>query len=233
MKVSKIKRIRIPENLTQLAYKSIRESILTGSLSDEDRLSEERFATELGISKSPIREALRCLAVEGLITISPRRGSRIVRFGAEEVTEIFDLREVLEVLAVNHLRVTPEFISALRAVVERCEVFIKAGKPRNFLAEDTLFHNLLVKACHKRFLWRVFRNLQDYVQLIRLKALVLPGRPSRSHQEHRKIVAAIEHGDLARAAQLLQDHIRGVKTDVLQAIQDEARSVPATLSGSG
>jgi len=229
----RVKRIRVPENLTELAYKAIRESILTGDLGAEDRLSEELLATQLGVSKSPVREALNRLAVEGLIEISPRRGTQVAQFGPEEVTEIFDLRETLEMLAMKRLRVTPELLSDLRSVIERCKTFIETGDRKKFLIEDARFHDLLIQASQNRFLCRTFRNLQDHIQLIRLKSMVLPGRPKRSHQEHREIVMALEQDKLPRVEQLLREHIRAVKDDLLQSMQHAVAGAPAELSGGG
>ena len=89
-------RLRIPENLTQQAYRAIQTEIITGQFDRRKRLTEEYFASRFGISKSPIREALNRLEAEGLISILPRRGAFVIDFSIEDVREIYELREALE-----------------------------------------------------------------------------------------------------------------------------------------
>src|SRR5690349_16822452 len=102
-----MKKLKIPSNLTTLAYNSIKEYILDGRLDDDSRLTEEFLSTQLGISKSPIREALNRLEAEGLIRIEPRKGAYLRRLSVEEVGELYDLREALETHAVRTAKLTP------------------------------------------------------------------------------------------------------------------------------
>lgn len=229
---AKVRRIRIPDNLTELAYKAIRESILAGDITVQDRLSEDRFATELGISKSPVREALHRLAVEGLIEISPRRGTSLPQYGPREVIEIFEFREAVEALAIRLLHRTPELISELRSLINRCEPLVQARDRKKFMVEDARFHYLLVEASGNRFLLRTFRNLQDHIRLVWLKAIRLPGRPewAWAHHEHRKILQALEPGDKVLTERLIREHIQAVKIDLVRSMQESpsaAGNVPA------
>src|ERR1035438_1070987 len=105
-----MRKLKIPTNLTALAYKSIKEYILEGGLDQEYRLTEEFLSTQLGISKSPIREALNRLEAEGLIRIEARRGAYLRSFTNKEVNDLYDVREALEVHAVR----TGVFPSVLR-----------------------------------------------------------------------------------------------------------------------
>src|SRR5215469_14007133 len=96
-----MKKLKIPSNLTTLAYNSIKEYILEGRLDEDSRLTEEFLSTQLGISKSPIREALNRLETEGLIRIEPRKGAYLRRLSVDEVAELYDLREALEAHVVR------------------------------------------------------------------------------------------------------------------------------------
>src|SRR5579872_637662 len=109
-----MKKLKIPSNLTTLAYNSIKDYILEGRLDENSRLTEEFLSTQLGISKSPIREALNRLEAEGLIRIEPRKGAYLRRLSAEEVTELYDLREALETHVVRTARLTPALLGDLR-----------------------------------------------------------------------------------------------------------------------
>jgi len=109
-----MKKIKAPQNLTALAYENIKNYILREDLDEETRLTEESLSTQLGISKSPVREALNSLHTEGLIRIESRRGAYLRRFTAQEVKDLYDLREALEVYAVGAAIVTPELLANLR-----------------------------------------------------------------------------------------------------------------------
>lgn len=225
-----IKQLRVPENLTELAYRAIRESILSGDITLEDRLSEERLATQLGISKSPIREAINRLGVEGLVEISPRRGTRVTHYDPSSVAQLFEVREALETLAIRLLRAPADLVAELRGLTERCEAYVRDRDLKRFTIEDIRFHGLLVEATGNRFLLRTFRNLQDHVQLVRVKSIHLPGRPDRSQREHRRIVAALVKGAVAEAEELLREHIRAVKEDVVRHLSEQIRVAAAGSS---
>src|SRR6478672_3410109 len=108
-----MQKLSIPANLTQLAYRSIKGYILDGRLDEHSRLTEEFLSTQLGISKSPIREALNRLETEGLIKIEPRKGAYLRRLSPDEVTELYDLREALETHVVRTAKLTPELFAEL------------------------------------------------------------------------------------------------------------------------
>src|SRR2546426_208867 len=101
-------------SLTDQAHRSIKRFILAGNLDTEERLTESFFADRLGISKSPIREALNALQNEGLLRIEPRKGIFIYRFSAKEITDLYELREALEVFATQTVEITADLIAALR-----------------------------------------------------------------------------------------------------------------------
>src|ERR1700737_1113635 len=109
-----MKRLKIRPNLTSLAYKSIKEYILEGGLYEETRLTEELLSDQLGISKSPIREALNRLEAEGLVRIEARRGAYLPTFSMKEIDELYDLREALEVHATRTAKVTPALVAELK-----------------------------------------------------------------------------------------------------------------------
>ena len=134
--VTGIRRLTAPQNLTTLAYDSIKRHILEGKLDEDTRLTEEFLSNRLGISKSPVREALNSLQTEGLIHIEPRRGARLRRFSVKEVKNLYDLRETLEVYAVSHAQVTPGLLADLARSVERTRRFVKANDKIKHIEEE-------------------------------------------------------------------------------------------------
>src|SRR5262249_29644413 len=121
-----MRKLKIPTNLTSLAYKSIKEYILEGRLDEESRLTEEFLSGQLGISKSPIREALNRLEAEGLIRIEARRGAYLRSFSNKEVDDLYDVREALEVHAVRTAKFPQVLIKELRASVKRLRGYLKS-----------------------------------------------------------------------------------------------------------
>jgi len=112
-------RMKIPENLTQQAYRLIRDGILRGQLKDSQRLTEDYFAQEFQISKSPIREALNRLETEGLIKIVPRRGAFVRDFSIKDVEEIYEMREILEAAVIRGIEVNKKLAEQLRKSREK------------------------------------------------------------------------------------------------------------------
>src|SRR5690349_11502168 len=135
-----MKKLKIPSNLTTLAYSSIKEYILDGRLDENSRLTEEFLSTQLGISKSPIREALNRLETEGLIRIEPRKGAYLRRLSADEVGELYDLREALETHVVRTAKVTPALFAGLRASLKRQRAFLKSNDKARYIEEDGYYH---------------------------------------------------------------------------------------------
>jgi DNA-binding GntR family transcriptional regulator len=98
---TRLRELRKIPNLTELTYDSIKKSVLTGSFEPSFRLTEEHIASQLGISKSPVREALNRLEIEGLIRIEPRRGAFVKEFSAKEISDLFNMRIVLELHSIS------------------------------------------------------------------------------------------------------------------------------------
>jgi DNA-binding GntR family transcriptional regulator len=131
-----MQKLSTPQNLTALAYESIKKSILEGNLGDDVRLTEESLSQQLGISKSPIREALNGLQNEGLIRLEPRRGAYLRRFTIKEVEDLYNLREALEVYAVSIVKITPQLIEELKCSVERTKKCLKVHDRTLHIEED-------------------------------------------------------------------------------------------------
>jgi DNA-binding GntR family transcriptional regulator len=139
----------MPANLTALAYSSIKQYIPEGRLDENARLTEEFLSNRLGISKSPIREALNRLEAEGLVRIEARRGAYLPTFSLKEIDELYDLGEALEVHAARTAKVTPAPADGTetehRAFAEAPESNDKA----HYIEEDVRFHTALVNAAGK------------------------------------------------------------------------------------
>jgi DNA-binding GntR family transcriptional regulator len=209
-----MKKLSIPSNLTALAYDSIKEYILEGRLDEEARLTEEFLSTQLGISKSPIREALNKLETEGLIRIEPRKGAYLRRLSIGEVANLYDLREALETHAVRTVRLTPALVKELHESLKRHRAFLLENDCVHYIEEDVRFHAALAQATGNAHLCAVLENLQNQIWLLRRKTYDLSSSSAPDH--HSAIVDALEENQRERAESAMRLHIQHVKVRLLE-----------------
>jgi DNA-binding GntR family transcriptional regulator len=204
-------------SLTELAYSSLKQSLLNGNLDRQSRFTEEYLATKLGTSKSPIREALNRLAAEGLICIEPRRGAYVRQFSAKEIRDLYDLRLVLELHSIGAAVITPELLNELAASVRRTKQHLKDGDKLKHIEEDLHFHSLIATATGNSELLRVFENIQQKSLLCRSKSYGLSA--STAPVAHTKIYQALKQGSKRHAKTAMQEHIVFVRDRLLSAFE--------------
>jgi DNA-binding GntR family transcriptional regulator len=207
---------KIP-NLTELTYRSIKESLLNGRFGELARLTEDSLAKQLGISKSPVREALNRLEAEGLIRIESRRGASVRRFSAKEVRDLYDLRAALEVHSIDAATITPKFLRDLGASIGRTKKFLKSGDKLAHIEEDMKFHGMITAASGNVELCRVLENVQQKTLLCRSKSYELSS--STSPVAHRRIYEALKKGDKREAQVAMQEHIVFVRDRLLGSFE--------------
>jgi len=221
-----MQKLSAPQNLTALAYESIKKNILDGTLGPDVRLTEESLSQQLGISKSPIREALNGLQNEGLIRIEPRRGAYLRRFSIKEVEDLYNLREALEAYAVSVAKITPQLILELKASVEHTKRYLKLHDKIHHIEEDTRFHTAIARATGNRELCRVLENIQNQLWLLRCQTYDLSS--STAPGTHAAILHAFEQGDRERAQIVMRKHIEFVRVRLLDflrtSVEESARA---------
>lgn len=215
--MSVIEKLAPPQNLTTLAYASIKRYILEGELDEDSRLTEDFFSGQLGISKSPVREALNTLQSEGLIRIEPRRGAYLRRFTIKEVQDLYDVREALEVYAVTAAKVTPELIARLEGSIIHTKKWLKAGDKLRHIEEDTRFHGAIASASGNRELCRVLANIQNQIWLFRCKTYRLSSTTAPA--AHRAILDALRANNTKAAQTAMREHIRLVRNRLIDHLK--------------
>jgi DNA-binding GntR family transcriptional regulator len=203
---------KIP-NLTELSYRSIKKNLLNGKFKELSRLTEESLATQLGISKSPVREALNRLEAEGLICIEARRGAYVRQFSAKEIRDLYDLRVALEVHSIDAALITPQFLGELRASIERTKKFLEKSDKLGHIEEDLQFHAKITAAARNEELSRVLENVQQKSLLCRSKSYALSS--STAPLAHTRIYEALKSGDKKDAQMAMQEHIVFVRDRLL------------------
>jgi DNA-binding GntR family transcriptional regulator len=203
-----MKPIKIPSNLTLLAYESIKQYVLDGKLDESSRLTEEFLSATLGISKSPIREALNRLEAEGFIRIEPRRGAYLQAFSLKDISELYDLRQALETHVVHTAELTPELFAGLARSLKRMRQFLANNEKAHYIAEDIRFHSDLANATGNSRLCKILDNVQNQIWICRRKTYDLSS--STAPAFHETIVAALERGDRSEAERAMSEHISTV-----------------------
>ena len=209
--------------LRELVFEALREAILNGQLEPGERLMEIQLAEELGVSRTPVREAIRKLEREGLVLMVPRKGAYVASLSMKDVVEVFEIRGALEGLAAALAaeRITNEELENLeRQYVKSVEQMEKADV-KGMVEVDTGFHQLLYQASRNERLAQIINNLREQSQVFRQTSLSYPGRMKVALKEHRKIVDAIWARDPETARRLAQEHIENAESSMMKVIRAE------------
>jgi len=210
--------------LRELVLDAIRDAIINGSLQPRERLMEIQMAEELGVSRTPIREALRKLELEGFIVMVPRKGAYVADLSFKDIADVFEIRAALEGLAAGLAaeRITEEELEEMeRLLVEKMEAIANYDIPR-LVEVDTLFHELMYKASRNERLGAIISNLREQIQRLRKTSLSYPGRMKDSLNEHKKIAEAIQSRDVQLARQLAQEHIENAENILIESLKTES-----------
>ncbi|MCB7303220.1 GntR family transcriptional regulator [Bariatricus massiliensis] len=199
-------------SLRSRVFQSIRDDILKGKYSEKEELREATLGKELGVSRTPVREALRQLELEGLVEIVPNKGAYVTGISQKDVHDIYMIRSMLEGLcarwAAEHI--TPEQLEALEEVILLAEYHVEKGHSAQMTELDGKFHQILYDACESRILEHVLSDFHKYVQLTRRKSVRTEDRARKSIEEHREMLEAIRAKDVERAERLANVHIMHV-----------------------
>ena len=196
-------------------FQKIREDILTGVYKEHDELREVSIGEELGVSRTPVREALRQLELEGLVTIVPNKGAYVTGITPQDVRDIYKIRSLLEGLcarwATEHI--TGRQIEELEEIILLSEFHLrkKSAEQAEQVSElDGKFHKVLYEASNSRILEHVLSDFHKYVQMARMMSVGAKDRAERSIEEHRDILKAIKDKDPDKAEWLANQHIMKV-----------------------
>ena len=198
-----------PTALYQEVAERLRQRIFAHELTPGDWIDEQKLAEQYGISRTPLREALKVLASEGLVDLKPRRGCYVTEVSHQDIDDIFPLMAMLEgrcaFVAVQLAK--PADIEDLKAIHEKLELAAKEGRIDAFFEANQEFHRRIQELTNNRWLLSVIQDLRKVLKLSRLHSLSLEGRLQQSLEEHRTIMAAFEAGDAEKAEKSMHDHL--------------------------
>jgi DNA-binding GntR family transcriptional regulator len=193
--------------LTRKVVDALRERIRGGELGAGERLVEGRLSEELGVSRMPVREALRQLAAEGLVTIEPRRGATVTRFSEEQVRELVEVRATLEGLNAKLAakRHDPAKIAELESILSEGVRAVQTADPITLMRLNERFHEALANIAANSVLRDIMRSLRDRTALLFVP--INEGRGKQNWDEHAAILRAVIDGDAELAALLATRHV--------------------------
>ncbi len=193
-------------------FQEIREDILKGKFKENEELREATLGKELGVSRTPVREALRQLELEGLVHIIPNKGAYVTGITEKDVHDIYMTRSMLEGLcarwAAEHI--SEEQIQEMEEVLLLTEYHLDRGNAEQLAELDGKFHEVLYDASQSRILRHILSDFHKYVQVARKRSVKKEDRAKKSLEEHREILNALRTGDADRAEELAHIHIMNV-----------------------
>jgi DNA-binding GntR family transcriptional regulator len=210
------------EQLKDVVYARIRAALVDLTIAPGEPLREAALVKQLGVSKTPIREALVRLERDGLVELTPYRGARARVYSAEDLREICELREVIEGECVRRAahRMEPDFHAALRENIEATDKAAAAGNQRKLAELLDRFDELMLTQLRNSMLIELIDRVRLHLRRIGGIAAAMPGRSTRSAAQHREIYDAIEQKKPALADRCFRNHLRSILDDQLTALND-------------
>jgi DNA-binding GntR family transcriptional regulator len=212
-------------------YGSLRDAISDGRIAGGERVREEEVARNLGVSRTPVREALQRLQQRGILILGPGRGLVVAQLSHEQVVELYAMREILEGSAARFaaMNATTAEITTLYQLQE--ELRTAEGDDMLHITLNRRFHQAIYEAAHNRYLMQTLESLHDSFALLRSSTFRLPHRTRNSDEERRRIIAAIEKRDPELAEKEAREHIlQAQRTRFESSVASASPSVTAKFS---
>lgn len=211
---------------SEFVYRSLKERIVSGDLPPDSRLIELSIAAQFGVSRTPVREALKRLAAENLVLADPTRGMVVHEPDHAEIEDTFELRMALDGLAARLAahRITPSELAHLRMIVESMREAIELDRREQMVAANVRFHDVIYLAAGNRMLARVAKDLRDFVRRFTTLKIASSDRVHHVVDEHQAILAALEARDPEAAEHASHAHLEEARTYMVRLhLEQEAQ----------
>lgn len=208
--------------LRDVVFHTLRQAILRGELEPGERLMEIHLAQRLGVSRTPIREAIRKLELEGLVVMIPRRGAVVASITEKDMKDVLEVRRTLEMLAVEVAcdRISPEELQKLREASEMFQATCDSGDLIRLAQADVAFHEVIYNATGNQRLVTTLNNLREQMYRYRMEQLKDTSSYERLREEHIRIYNGIRTKDKEMACRAIREHIDNQEAAIIRAIRE-------------
>lgn len=209
--------------LRDVVFNTLRQAILRGELKPGERLMEIQLANKLGVSRTPIREAIRKLELEGLVLMIPRKGAEVAQITEKSLRDVLEVRKALEELAVQLAceRITTEELDALKKAADDFEAILESEDITKVAEADVAFHDIIYISTDNQKLITLLNNFREQMYRYRVEYLKKKEFHSKLLAEHQMIIEYIEKKELAKAMEVTSQHI----DNQVEAVSDTLRTV--------
>ena len=208
-------------SLTERVYQDFRRKIITGAIPGGTRLVETTLAAKLKVSRTPVREALHKLALEGLLYSIPRAGYIVEEMSDHDIQDLFKTRTAIEEIVVKWAmeKITPQELELLEKNLQKTDEVIKSGQTQMMMNLDNEFHQIIYKAARSKTLYKISQTLSDHTYKFRLACIHIPDIARRAKEGHLAIYEAIRSKDPQKAQKAVEDHLITVRKDILDHLE--------------
>jgi len=209
--------------LREVVFNTLRKEILRGDLKPGERLMEIQLANRLGVSRTPVREAIRKLELEGLVLMIPRRGAEVAKITEKNLRDALEVRRTLEKLAVTLAcqRISDEEIEQLKTSVNHVAIFLNKNDLMGMARADEEFHDVIYKATNNQKLIKILNNLSEQVYRYRVEYLKQKNTPAQIIREHKELLSAIEARNEELASEIAAIHIDNQAKSIAEKLRSE------------
>lgn len=209
--------------LRDVVVESIRQAIISGQFPPGMRLMELQLAEEMGVSRTPVREAIRKMELEGLVVMIPRRGAYVADISIKDINEVYEVRTALDVLSAGLAaeRIDKSEIQEMRELLAEEAALVEAKDYPRIIDNDTAFHDVIYRASGNTRCMNIISNLREQITAIRGRSMPYPGRVEIMLKEHRAIFDAIAAGKVEKAQEAVRTHMENAEQTLLKVIKEQ------------
>ena len=210
-------------HLRDVVFNTLRRAILKGELKPGERLMEIALADKLGVSRTPIREAIRKLELEGLVVMAPRKGAKVASITERDLSDVLEVRKGMEVLAISLAckRITGEELEKLETIEQSFQKLIESGNLTELAEMDVKFHDTIYQATNNQRLVQLLNNLREQMYRYRMEYLKDIAVRRTLAEEHKAICRALRERDEQQAEQYVSIHIDNQQKAIIRSLNQE------------
>lgn len=207
--------------LREVVFNTLREAIIVGELKPGERLMEVQLAEKMGVSRTPVREAIRKLELEGLVEMLPRKGAHVADLSIKDIMDVLEVRSTLDGLAssLSAERITDEEIRELKHLLQQFAAYVEKENLQGSIKKDVEFHDVIYRSSRNDKLIQISNNLREQIQRFRVIYIKDYGNSRELIREHSEIVEAITKKDTHTAMICAQRHIKNQEESIIKSIK--------------